>query len=78
MLFAGAACILILLGIVYCCCYCKSDDDADDFNEGKLKEEEAQLDYDGSMVQIICENSRVENLDIYANERKEGTSPTKS
>ena len=78
MLFAGAACILFILGVVYCCCCRTSDDDADDFNEGKLKEDEAQLNYDGSMIQIMCEHSRVENLDIYANERKEGASPTKT
>ena len=77
ILFAGAVFILVVLGFVYCFC-CVSDIDDADFDEDKLKQDQSQLEYDGSMVQIMCENSRVENIDIYAKERKESILPKKS
>lgn len=75
ILFAGAAFLLIILGFTYCfCCTGDDDDDVDIFNEAKNKEEQSKLEYDETTVEIMCANARVENLDIYASERKESSS----
>ena len=52
------------------CFYCVKDDDVV-FDEQKLKEDDARLQYDESMVEIICEDVRTHNAHIQANERKE-------
>ena len=67
--FAVVVFLAVIIGFMYCF-YCVKDDDVV-FDEQKLKEDDARLQYDESMVEIICEDVRTHKAHIQANERKE-------